>query len=220
MRLYLVIGHDSWKFDALNEPFVECIRTDNPYVFDDGTVVNSLALSEYDSFFRFFDNYLGGLTTFGLLHYRCFLQIQPLFTNSRLQASNELDAAVKDNVIYVTSAHYDMDLFAQFLSCHKEFEADLLFACDKFFDLTGYDALSYLKQNSDFYYRNLFVSPIQFALEWYRLSKVIAYSLCKNKPDFINDRWIGFILERLFSAFVASKNSDSLQVVPIKFFGE
>jgi len=200
LKTILVAGFGNRVYDNLSEPFVGLNRLEDDYSFNDLVKVNSFALSEYEPFFRFFDSYSGGLETFGLAHYRCFLDV------------NDVDV----NTVYVTSYDFQGTLYKQFTDSHRNLEEHLLFACSDFTRLTGFDAADHVKNSDVFYYRNLFIAPIGFAEEWYLLSKKIAYNLVK-KYGVVGDRWIGYILERLFSVFVVFKANVSLCVVSAIF---
>lgn len=200
MITILVAGYGNKSYDNLSEPLVGVNRLEDDYEFDNLTKINSLALSEYEPFFRFFDNYKGDLETFGLAHYRCFLDVTD----------------VNVNTVYVASYNLGVTLYNQFIDWHEDLEEQLLFACQNFTWLTGFDALDYLQNSSVFHYRNLFTAPIAFAEEWYLLSKKIAYNLVKNY-GLVDDRWLGYILERLFSAFITSKTDLSVCNVPTIF---
>jgi hypothetical protein len=199
-KTILVAGFGNMSYDNLHDPFICSNRLEDDYCFDDLVKVNSLALSEYEPFFRFFDKHVDGIETFGLAHYRCFLDV------------SEFD----DNCVYVAQYEIQSTMFQQFIDCHSYLREQLIYACEIFNRETNFDSLDCMQQSSLFYYRNLFIAPIDFAKEWYLLSKKIAYALVQNF-GLLSDRWIGFILERLFSVFVVSKSDFDVCVVPAVF---
>jgi hypothetical protein len=217
MKQILVVGHENHNYQPLDYPFVEKNRLNNTYVFEDGVEINSKALAEFDQFFRFFDNLNEEIITFGMFHYRRFLQITPLNSVNRYKGSKLIEENLED-FIYVPHVFLGTNIYNNFVQYHPNYENDFILASEFFKEIYGFDAMNYFKGSNSLHYCCLFVAPIEFGKEWYTISKQVANYLSKNKQSFIDDRWIGFILERLFSAFIVSKAGANFKVVLTKMF--
>jgi hypothetical protein len=197
----LIIGHDDSQLKNLKEPYIELIRKEENYYFNNDLSVNSFFLSEYDQFFRFFDKNIFSEDWYGLFHYRCKFDLPNLI----------------EDKIYVAECWLGDTIYNQFAYFHKEFIEPLEDACNYFKELTSIDALDIIKTTNILYYRNLFIANSKFTKEWYELSKQIAEFLVLNNTKQFKDRWIGYILERLFSVYVKSSHSDNIVVLQERF---
>ena len=177
--------------------------------------------SEYAVFWHQFP-LVWWVRTFGLFHYRCFLDLADQFNETTFLSFDEIPYVIKNQSTalknlkgyVVVGAPLDfsskgMNCWEQFVSCHPDAEEDLSFACDLFLELTGLNASKLLKDTNYLYCRNIFLAPRNFTEEWNRVSRQIMLSF--NNRGFSSKllRPGGFILERLFSVYVMQYESSS-----------
>ena len=233
-KLIVIASHTKTEAD-LPYPYYEMVRTDNYDISVNKHQVTSiddlpgptLPWSEYAQFFTSFP-LSQGIETYGLMQYRCAINFESNATSELF--SNKVEF-LKRQVPYMDEYHsrvvvsnrlkFDCSLWDQYLTWHRSNAYLLVQACGQFFDITGKDAHKYLSTESSLYSRNIFLAPVDFAQRWHDLSLKIAKRLhAADEAHKTDDRWGGFILERLFSAFVHYETKFDVVEKPVIYFKE
>jgi len=242
-RRIVVASHETTGLD-LPYPYYEMVRTDSYDLSANKHQVISLKdlpgptlpWSEYAQLFTSFP-LSTGIETYGLMHYRCAINFESEETLDVF--SNRVDFFKRqvsymnmyyDQIVVGSRLNFPVSAWDQYCHFHRPHEPLLEFACNEFFDATGYDAQTHLRSETFLYPRNMFVAPVNFAQRWHDVSlKVAKYLDTLDSPSktatggiegYQVDRWGGYILERLFSVFV--HNETKLEVVekPLIYFTE
>jgi hypothetical protein len=187
----------------------------------------ALTWSEYAQFFNSFplNNHV---ETYGLIHYRCSLNFESdqtlmKFTerNNFLNRQTEYFEKYKNKIIIGNKIQLKSTAWSQYCS-YDEHEKNIPImekACEKFYEITGYNAKQHLQSVNYLYSRNIFISPVNFASRWYKIALEIAtYMNLLDSPHKTNDRWGAFILERLFSVYVSFEREYEIIERPLVFF--
>lgn len=233
-KVIVIASHEKTGAD-LPYPYYEMVRTD---AYDlsvnkhQVTNINdlpgpTLPWSEYAQFFTSFP-LSEGTEMYGLMHYRCAINFESKDTSDLF--SNKVEFfkrqvpymdEYQDRVVVSNRLKFDCSLWDQYLMWHRHNEPLLVQACNKFFDLTGSDAQKYLSTETSLYARNIFLAPVDFAQRWHYVSlKIAKYLHAADEAYKTNDRWGGFILERLFSAFVHYETEFDVVEKPLIYFKE
>lgn len=239
-RLIVVAGHQKVNAEDLGYPYMEVYRSEDKSLPNRATKVDgvnspTISWSEYAQFFYAFP-LPETVRTFGFIHYRSMLDLRQ--ENSHMSslpysqrkefAQKQLDSInhYNDRVVIGMPLTFPCSSWQQFVDCHPKCEPALKDAC-KFFDSMfsefNINSENILKSNNFLYSRNMFISPVWFANKWSKIALDIVKYLDDKKPEGADDRWGGFILERLFSVYVhinMHSNPNLVVQKPIVFFEE
>ncbi len=188
----------------------------------------SFVWSEYSTLFENYQDF-NDAEIVGVYHYRCILNLQkiptdclprfvmPFLLRRQVKVFNNL----KNEIVVGKPNVSKLSLLADFESLHPKFLSALEDACNEYDKITDRSNSSYqtLATTKDFIPRNIFISKGVFAREWICLAHQIAVKLdIKYGGTFQNDeRWGGYVLERLFSVFVfdySKSNRVEIKFVP------
>lgn len=192
---------------------------------------DSFVWSEYGAWFEN-SSILTNVDISGLYHYRCALNffswsLRDLPTNLRyaflkLQIP-KIDAY--QNFLAVGEPNFVQEgVWGHFLAAHPESENILVSACNYYDSILKHPqgtAESRIIQSKFYYPRNIFVSDTNFGKVWMELSFKIAVALDTEFPNAPNNRWGGFVLERIFSLFVedfAAENEITIRTYQQVYF--
>jgi hypothetical protein len=156
----------------------------------------------------------------GLFHYRCALSVKsnshnllPNFYRGRFLNKQRKQFSKLSNFLAVGSLNVlDGSVWDQFQQNHPDLLQILELACAK------YDALCEqppgtskfrLQKLTGYYPRNIFLTDSSFMQDWMKTSFEIATHLDSKSKNFPNDRWGGFVLERIFTLFVIDFHASS-----------
>lgn len=183
-----------------------------------------LAWSEYAAWFEN-SKILDECEVKGLAHYRCVLNLYkfnlgylPVFARYiflKIQAhkykkiSNVLIVGVPNKTKY--------SVLDQFSSSHPESIEILMEACKIYDELIGIgskQSILRLEEMVEYFPRSIFLTDSNFYSDWLRYSYEIARELDKCILNFPNNRWGGFVLERIFTLFVLDySRSSNLKII-------
>ena len=226
----VVASHNLCPELKLQPPLFQIFRTSNLNLTDSKLWVSTLPnskqepelYSEYAVFWSQFPLPIA-VRTFGLYHYRCFLDISNSYSETTHLPYSELEKVLSEQLeilgkirrkivvaVPQSFAPEGMSAWEQFVKFHPETEEDLTLACELFFRLTGLDARKILESSNYLYIRNIFIGPRKFTTTWNRLSREILSLFEETGFASDADRPGGYILERLFSVYVTQfeKNSN------------
>lgn len=149
----------------------------------------------------------------GLYHYRCVLNLSsrrysslprcvryPFLIIQRLSLKR-----LKVFLIVGEPNLVEVSVWNQFQEAHFESENLLTAACsfyDSFVESKKEPAELRLRSMKKYYPRNIFVTDSHFGKEWLNLSYELARALDDTVKNLPNNRWGGFVLERIFSLYV------------------
>jgi hypothetical protein len=181
---------------------------DNKYTFR----AKSFVWSEYAAWFensRFF----AGKEITGLFHYRCALNLAPVpfstFPSSLMSRFLKWQYQLvrkQQNFLFVGEPNRtDHSVWQQFMDAHPESIHILKAACDIYdieVGLSRESSETRLKSMHSYYPRNIFLTDTNFSDEWLSHSYKIATQLDLRFEVTPDNRWGGFVLERLFTLFV------------------
>lgn len=196
----MIILATHFETSPLPEPFVEVRRQDCEFI--QGVRTSSFFWSEYASFLS--------RPAKGWLHYRCILDptgyiISPLPWESRSEVLSLLGRSYDPDITYVgEDICSDHTVWDQFMLCHREAEGFFKSSCDIYKSITGDNAIDYMQKTRGFTGRNLIVGPL--VAEWSSLATKIIIELDKIAKFPNEDRYGGYVLERLFSFFVSKRD--------------
>jgi hypothetical protein len=210
----LVIGHTENKYKLPNDfKFIQRTSPKNlnvpgPYRFRN----SSLVWSEYSAWFENMQFLKGGNIT-GVCHYRCVLNMSRLnlaflpfqFRRIVLGKTRSELAKLQNFLIVGKPISTPTGMWQQFYDCHPKSISALEFACDKYDELMGAKlstTFDRMKNETKFITRNIFITDTTFSIKWSQISLEIAKQLDNNFFEEFDDRWGGFVLERLFSLYV------------------
>lgn len=237
-KLIVVAGHMKVNAEELDGSYMEVYRSESEefkhrVYFIDGVDSPSITWSEYAQLLYALP-LPEDVDTFGFMHYRSMLDLTRTYSNlqtisfslrkhfSEVQESEVDKYAGK--IVVGEKLQFPNSAWQQFVDCHPNSEKMLWLACKKFdtmFD--SMDSESVLKSRSYIYSRNMFVAPAWFANSWGKISLDVIKYLDENAQDGCEERWGGFILERLFSVYVdmlSRLDSSSVIERPVVFFEE
>jgi hypothetical protein len=220
-RRVVIASHGIRPMIDLKPPFIELVRTigfqneNSPSHISsiEGSNQSPELYSEYPVFWSQFPLPIN-VRTFGLYHYRCFLDLSNSYSETKYLSyedlQSELDNQVEEirklrrKIVVSTPIDFSSlsnNVWEQFVMCHPDAEEDLTFACDYFYRLTGLDARKILISTNYLYSRNIFLGPRKFATDWNHYSRRILQTF--EEKGFLSqtDRPGGYILERLFSVY-------------------
>ena len=242
--LIAIASHKNMSYQKLDAPYKEIYRVEkgNSESFDnyideiDGLNHPLLVWSEYPAFMKSFP-LPEDIKTFGLMHYRCLLGLDPHLSGSVINknfyerydfAKHQLSfLSMYSNKLVVGEplnwTFWGVTAWQQFKDCHGDAIDSLELACSVFDSLTGLKSKEILNTKTVLYSRNIFLAPVEFANEWYRIAYEVMKVLDKSEITTKADRWGGYILERLFSVYVVSNMvSRKYEVIvrPLVFFNE
>lgn len=172
----------------------------------------SYVWSEYAAWFEN-SKLINGSDISGLFHYRCALNLLPFslptfpFALMAKFLSLQAKAMTKqDNFLYVGLPNeLSTSVWEQFEDAHPESISILQEACrlyDSEVASLGLSAEDRLKTMSFYYPRNIFITDTSFSEKWLKTSFSIAKKLDQVFEETPQNRWGGFVLERLFTLFV------------------
>ncbi len=203
MRLPAEFSYLTRKSDVDLSP---TIPTDHNFNAD------SFVWSEYGAWFEN-SSILNDADITGLYHYRCALNLfskpiddlpinlRYIFLKFQIPKLHEYR-----NTLAVGEPNFVPEgVWGQFLSAHPESEEILLSACKHYDSLLNHSpgsAIARITQSNFYYPRNIFVSDTKYGKAWMDLSFKLAVALDTEFPAAPNNRWGGFVLERIFSLFV------------------
>jgi len=231
-KVIIIASHKTTGAD-LPYPYYEMVRTDaydlsinkHQVTSIDNLPGPTLPWSEYAQFFSSFP-LSEEIEMYGLMQYRCAINFESEATSDVF--SNKVEFFKRqvsymdeyyDRVVVSNRLNFDCSLWDQYLTWHRRNAPLLVQACGQFFDITGNDAQRYLSTESSLYSRNIFLAPVDFAQRWHDVSLEIAkYLHATDNEHKTNDRWGGFILERLFSAFVHYETEYDVVEKPLIYF--
>lgn len=215
--------HLNQPVDELDLPFIDIYKNhdDTKNIFLKNSVShvpefngNINGLCEYAAFYSLFplENYIENV---GLYQYRRMLDLSDQcrtylpFSERKSFALDQLQyfEKYKDNVVLAEPYHFSNSCWDQFVSCVPDCENALYQSCkvfDKMFDGTV-DSEIVIKTSNFLYHGNLFFGIKQFAQEWRDVSLTVCNGISHLGQTGINERYIPYCLERLFSVFVCMK---------------
>jgi hypothetical protein len=167
------------------------------------------------------DNYVGDSRIVGLQHYRRFFSFDNELTEALIvkpsilrndYAESQIQYLLEIDVETVIPKKWEFSesAYDQFLVFHPSLEELLLFSLKEFdkvlMPIFGpISSLQLLQQSNYLYPCNMFIGSREFSLEW----RSILSSLVSNIESYaevyegtLEDRWGGFIAERLFSVYI------------------
>lgn len=218
-KLIVVACHQDLNLEKLEDPYIEVYRTDSPQEFEhniyqlEGIKSPIVSWSEYGQFFHPFpldEN----IDTFGLVHYRCMLDLEDKEEYSYIlpyaERKNFYEKQVPlldrfyGNIIVGEPLEFECSTWDQFSNPFPDIEKTFLLACKKFDMIVGdVDSEYILKSTHKLYSRNIFIAPASVAKGWYEISREIVKYLDTVAPHGTDPRWGGYILERLFSVYIS-----------------
>jgi hypothetical protein len=227
MTIHITVASNVYREDLkkLEYPYYEDVR--NEFYKVKGLPGPALTWSEYAQFFNSFP-LNENIEIYGLMHYRCALNFKSNKVKMNyserdrfFRKQSDLFDKYKNKIVVGTKLQFTTTAWDQYCS-PSEHAANIPImekACEKFYELTGYDAKQHLQSTNYLYSRNIFISPPDFAVRWYKISLEIAtYMNLMDSPHKTNDRWGGFILERLFSVYVSFEREYEIVERPLVFF--
>lgn len=185
---------------SLPDPFVEVRRQDCEFI--QGLRTSTFFWSEYPA--------LLSRPAKGWLHYRCVLDptgciMSPFPWESRSGVLSLLGRMYDPGVTYVgEDTCHDRTMWDHFVGHHPEAESFFTSGCEIYRSLTGDNAIRYMRKKKGFAGRNMIVGPL--VEEWSVLAKKIIIELDKFAEFSKEDRYGGYVLERLFSFFVSERD--------------
>jgi hypothetical protein len=227
MTIQITVASNIYREDLekLEYPYFEDVRHDFYKV--KGLPGPALTWSEYAQFFNSFplDK---DIETYGLVHYRCALNFESDQTAMKYAERDEFFKRqpehfedYKNKIIIGNKLQLGITAWEQYCS-PSEHAANIPImekACEKFYEITSYDAKQHLQSVDYLYSRNIFISPVNFASRWYKIALEIAtYMNLLDSPHKTNDRWGAFILERLFSVYISFEREYEIVERPLVFF--
>lgn len=239
----IVASHLPSAFPTLGKPFQEIMRISDSKVLTNMAVISHVeglkseleSWSEYGAFWSGFP-WHERIKTVGLLHYRCMLDLEggnlnysvlPLTQRNHffMRQLQFLRRVPIDSILVSQPLVFDFSNWSQFIACAgqtRNLESLFSLTC-KEFDLLvgGVDSEDHLKSTNHFYSRNMFIAPINFAADWWVISRRLADFLDSRQPKDVDPRWAAYILERLFSVYVDKTRSikqGTFIANPIVFF--
>ena len=187
--------------------------------------------SEYAAWFENYELWENSKIN-GLIHYRCALNLLPinfyyLPTPLRflfLKSQKFALASRSEFLIVGELQEKGYFIWDHFRIHHPNSEHILKLACAEYDRLKGNELLyseNRLKKLNGFHSRNIFITNTNFGHEWFETSLSLALYLDRELDSAPEDRWGGFVLERIFHLFlidyVQSNNIELEQVRQIYF---
>lgn len=230
-----VIGHDPKK-PRLPQNFVYLRRKSDFILYPTLPTLHNFNSPSFvwSEFAAWFENssVVENTGVTGLYHYRCALNLYsrrlntfPVFLRYFF-LKNQVGILVrKTNFLIVGEPNQVPEtVWGHFQSAHPESQRILESACKHYDFLTGRDSgSSEIKlRNSQFYYpRNIYVSDTSFGKDWLALSFQLAEILDQEFQETPDNRWGGFVLERIFTLFVedyAKENKIGIEMAQQTYF--
>lgn len=239
-KLFVVAGHAKVNAEELTAPYLEVYRSDseeftNRVTEIEGIKSPTITWSEYAQFFYSFP-LKKDIKTFGFMQYRSMLDLSGTRANLSYLPFNSrksfcdiqlgLVDGYKEKIVVGEKLDFPCSAWKQFTDCHPNSEDMLRIACKEFdsmFDKLKIDSEKILRSNDYIYSRNMFIAPVWFANSWNEIALNMVKYLDDNAQDGCEERWGGFILERLFSVYVyihACLNPNLVVEKPVIFFEE
>jgi hypothetical protein len=129
------------------------------------------------------------------------MNYMPRFLSNQLKKFEKLD-----NFLAVGKPNFVSDsVWDQYLHSHPDSIHMLELACQKYDEIFGLNrgtSMRRLKELKYYYPRSIFLTDTKFMQNWLNNSFAIAQELDKKVNEFPENRWGGFVLERLFTLFV------------------
>ena len=203
-------------------------QVDSKYIFNS----TGLAWSEYAAWFENPELTQNSENCVGLLTYRCtlspfifFPRVLPFkLRHFVLQIVHKVLVNEKQ-VFYVGKPlKLTPNVWEHFVTPYQQFEEIMLAAAEVYDQIMGNSkdfSRETLNSTTLMYPRNIFIGPKDVADEWLQTSFAIAKKLDQLFPEPKDDRWGGYVLERLFSLFVLQlKQNNRIRVVqkPLLYF--
>ena len=183
------------------------------------------AWSEYGPIFENPEHISNQRAGISLVHYRCILKPMRLipnrlpfkFRSAVLRMSSFMLRPNKTKTYVGTRFRLHTNVWDHFVLPYAHLETIMVAGARELDRIMGFPpgrSEELLKATNLMYPRNIYSAHQDFALEWLQISFAIAKHLDQLFPEPRDDRWGGFVLERLFSVFVQQKNeSGAIQVI-------
>jgi hypothetical protein len=225
----IVACHQEPEFRNLKPPYEEvCIdfQTSRPHGYTHYLTRNLSTLKFPDAWSEVavllaLESYVGDAKLVGLQHYRRFFSFDKeisgatisMPTNVRNEyVENQIQELVRihGQIVIPQKWEFAESAYDQFVMCHPSLEALMLLTLKEFdrilLPLFGEISSLELMQRDNFLYPlNMFLGSRQFYLEWWSILSSLAPIVEMHSEKFdvqLEERWGGFIAERLFSTYI------------------
>ncbi len=228
--------HINQPVDELDLPFIDIFKNHNEtkdiylktsvsqvpgYIGD----INNLC--EYAAYFHLFplENQIENV---GLYQYRRMLDLTDkgrtslAFSERKNFALEQIEyfEKYKNNVVVAEPIFFNISCWDQFVNCVPDCENALYESC-KIFDSMFHGIVNselVLKSCNFLYHGNLFFGTRVFGQEWHDISFEICNKTCHLASGQINQRYMPYCLERLFSVFVMMKMTENQNLFVTKSY--
>jgi hypothetical protein len=225
----VVVSHQEPIFRNLKPPYVEvCVdfQSVRPHGYSHYLTKESSSLKYPEAWSEVavllkLDSFLENSKLVGLQHYRRLFSFDDITTDSIIfkpaNARNEFVENQIENLLEIDAQivipkkwEFAENVFNQFLECHPSLEELMLFTLKEFdevlFPFFGEVSTLELMQRDNFLHPlNMFLGSHRFYLEWRSILSSVTPNIEIHAEKFdglLQERWGGFIAERLFSIYI------------------
>ena len=223
----------------LDPPYLEVYRTESLvgykneiFKIKDFENYPTLTWSEYPAFIYPFP-LQEEIETFGLMHYRCMLNLDQ--DNIKSPAKYQDRKNISELYAKFIDQYHNTVLISEPLEFGISVSEQLRINCpethrlfpvvckefDRIMNLENGYSENIFNTTSKLYSRNIFISPRKFAEKWYDVSLELIEIMNGFQNVNAEDRWGAYILERLFSLYVIleiEKGEYSFETKPLVYF--